>query len=148
MCDTIVALGSASADGVTLFAKNSDRDPREAHEIVRVPAARHPAGATIRCTYEPIRKLVGVEKGSAFRYKWVVKRLTKTEMRLEKTYYHKTGSGELSPSAAQSVAPCEAPTAAGTAASPTGPAAHCQSARAEWDLVHLVDRLPMEGCAS
>ncbi len=51
MCDTMVALGAASADGVTLFAKNSDRDPREAHEIVRIPAAQHPPGATIRCTY-------------------------------------------------------------------------------------------------
>jgi secernin len=51
MCDTMVVTGSASADGVTLFAKNSDRDPREAHEIVRIPAARHPEGATIRCTY-------------------------------------------------------------------------------------------------
>lgn len=51
MCDTLVVLGNASADGVTLFAKNSDRDPREAHEITRIPAARHPAGATIRCTY-------------------------------------------------------------------------------------------------
>ena len=51
MCDTLVVLGNASADGVTLFAKNSDRDPREAHEIVRIPAARHTTGATIRCTY-------------------------------------------------------------------------------------------------
>jgi integrase len=106
------------------------------------------SGETRRHHLEPIRKLIGVEKGGAFRYKWVVKRLTKTEMRLEQTYYHKTGSGELPPGAAQSVAPGEAPTAAGTAASPTGPAAHCQSARVEWDLVHLVDRLPMEGRAS
>ena len=51
MCDTMVVLGSASADGVTLFAKNSDRDPREAHEVVRFPAAHHPPGATVRCTY-------------------------------------------------------------------------------------------------
>ena len=51
MCDTMVVLGNASAEGVTLFAKNSDRDPREAHEVIRIPAARHPPGATIRCTY-------------------------------------------------------------------------------------------------
>ena len=51
MCDTMVVLGSASAGGVTLFAKNSDRDPREAHELVRFPAAHHPPGATVRCTY-------------------------------------------------------------------------------------------------
>lgn len=51
MCDTMVVVGMASADGVTLFAKNSDRDPREAHQVVRVPAAEHPPGATLRCTY-------------------------------------------------------------------------------------------------
>jgi secernin len=51
MCDTLVVLGNASADGVTLFGKNSDRDPREAHEIVRIPAAQHPPDATAHCTY-------------------------------------------------------------------------------------------------
>jgi dipeptidase len=51
MCDTLVVLGNASADGTTLFAKNSDRDPREAHEIVRIPAEEHPPGAVVRCTY-------------------------------------------------------------------------------------------------
>ncbi len=51
MCDTMVVMGSASADGVTLFAKNSDRDPREAHEVVRIPSARHAPGAIVKCTY-------------------------------------------------------------------------------------------------
>ncbi len=51
MCDTLVVLGNASADGTTLFAKNSDRDPHEAHEIVRIPAARHMPGESVRCTY-------------------------------------------------------------------------------------------------
>ncbi len=51
MCDTMVVLGSASADGVTLFAKNSDRDPRESHFITRIPAGKHAPGATVRCTY-------------------------------------------------------------------------------------------------
>jgi secernin len=40
MCDTIVALGSVTADGMTLFGKNPDREPNEAHPIVRIPAAR------------------------------------------------------------------------------------------------------------
>jgi secernin len=40
MCDTIVALGSVTADGMTLFGKNSDREPNKAHHIVRIPAAR------------------------------------------------------------------------------------------------------------
>jgi dipeptidase len=51
MCDTIVALGNSTADGAVLFGKNSDRDPREAHEIVRIPAARHLPGESVRCTY-------------------------------------------------------------------------------------------------
>jgi secernin len=51
MCDTIVALGNATADGAVLFGKNSDRDPREAQEIVRFPAADHAPGTAVRCTY-------------------------------------------------------------------------------------------------
>jgi secernin len=51
MCDTLVATGSVTADGVTLFGKNSDREPNEAHEIVTVPAADHAPRAQVRCTY-------------------------------------------------------------------------------------------------
>ena len=51
MCDTMVALGPATATGATLFAKNSDRHPNEAQAVVRIPGATHPAGAAVRCTY-------------------------------------------------------------------------------------------------
>jgi dipeptidase len=51
MCDTVVALGHVTDDGVTLFGKNSDREPNEAHQLLRVPAARHPPGSTVKCTY-------------------------------------------------------------------------------------------------
>ena len=51
MCDTLVATGAVTADGVTIFGKNSDREPNEAHEIVVVPAADHPEGSQVRCTY-------------------------------------------------------------------------------------------------
>ncbi|MCU0520911.1 MAG: C69 family dipeptidase [Anaerolineae bacterium] len=51
MCDTLVATGAVTADGVTVFGKNSDREPNEAHEIVVVPAADHADGSTVRCTY-------------------------------------------------------------------------------------------------
>jgi secernin len=51
MCDTVVALGHVTADGVTLFGKNSDREPNEAHQLLRVPAARHAPGSTVKCTY-------------------------------------------------------------------------------------------------
>ena len=40
MCDTIVALGSVTADGMTLFGKNPDREPNEAHHVIRMPGAR------------------------------------------------------------------------------------------------------------
>ncbi len=33
MCDTLVALGSATADGRVILAKNSDREPNEAHRL-------------------------------------------------------------------------------------------------------------------
>ena len=36
MCDTMVALGNATADGSVIFAKNSDREANEAHELVLI----------------------------------------------------------------------------------------------------------------
>ena len=51
MCDTAVALGSATADGTTIFAKNSDRHPNECQPLHYSPRRRHPAGATLRCQY-------------------------------------------------------------------------------------------------
>ena len=51
MCDTLVALGSVTADGVTILGKNSDREPNEAHHLLRVPAARHAPGSRVKCTY-------------------------------------------------------------------------------------------------
>ncbi len=50
-CDTMVALAPATRGGATLFAKNSDRPPRECQRIVQLPAARHAAGAVVRCQY-------------------------------------------------------------------------------------------------
>lgn len=50
MCDTMVALSSATADGSVLFAKNSDRDPNEVHELVFIPAAMHQE-QRVKCTY-------------------------------------------------------------------------------------------------
>lgn len=51
MCDTMVALGQVTADGVTLFGKNSDREPNEAQHLIRIPAARHTPGEKVNCTY-------------------------------------------------------------------------------------------------
>ncbi|HEX9597113.1 MAG TPA: hypothetical protein VF982_09570, partial [Anaerolineales bacterium] len=54
MCDTMVALPNATADGSLLFAKNSDREPNEAHQLIQIPAADHSAGARVQCTYVDI----------------------------------------------------------------------------------------------
>ncbi|MGD8822094.1 MAG: C69 family dipeptidase [Anaerolineales bacterium] len=51
MCDTLVALPNTTADGSVLFAKNSDRDPNEAHQLLFVPAAEHRPGEKVTCTY-------------------------------------------------------------------------------------------------
>lgn len=51
MCDTMVALPQASANGAVLFAKNSDREANEAQYICPVAAADHETGAELACTY-------------------------------------------------------------------------------------------------
>ena len=51
MCDTIVATADVTADGVAIFAKNSDREPNEAQHLSFVPAADHATGSKVRCTY-------------------------------------------------------------------------------------------------
>lgn len=53
-CDSLVALGSATADGAVLFAKNSDRPADEAQPLVLLPAARHATGTRLRCQYVEI----------------------------------------------------------------------------------------------
>lgn len=57
MCDTIVALGNSTADGKVLFAKNSDREPNEAHELVIIPRAEHAADEMVKCTYIEIPQI-------------------------------------------------------------------------------------------
>jgi dipeptidase len=51
MCDTIAATGSATADGITLFGKNSDREPNEAQNLCHIPGQKHDLDASVKCTY-------------------------------------------------------------------------------------------------
>ncbi len=51
MCDSLVVRGSRTADGATLFAKNSDRRGREPQPFVQFPVAFHPRGSSLRCTH-------------------------------------------------------------------------------------------------
>lgn len=54
MCDTFVALHNSTTAGTVIFGKNSDREPNEAHELCIVPAADHPEGSQVKCTYVTI----------------------------------------------------------------------------------------------
>ena len=54
MCDTVIATASATADGVTIFGKNSDREPNEAHHLLAIPAAEHAPDTQLQCTYMAI----------------------------------------------------------------------------------------------
>ncbi|UCC63360.1 MAG: C69 family dipeptidase, partial [Anaerolineae bacterium] len=58
MCDTLVAVGEATADGTVILAKNSDREPNEAQVLTHVPRARHEPGTAVRCTYLEIPQVL------------------------------------------------------------------------------------------
>jgi dipeptidase len=51
MCDTLVALPSATATGTTLFAKNSDRERNEAQGLEMWPSVAHDQGEPLKLTY-------------------------------------------------------------------------------------------------
>lgn len=51
MCDTMIALGNSTRCGYNIFAKNSDRDPNEPQYYTFIPAADHPKGSKVKCTY-------------------------------------------------------------------------------------------------
>jgi len=51
MCDTIAATGSTTADGITLFGKNSDREPNETQNLSHIAGRKHDSGASVKCTY-------------------------------------------------------------------------------------------------
>ncbi|QEE14924.1 C69 family dipeptidase [Promethearchaeum syntrophicum] len=51
MCDTIVALGTATKDGDTLFGKNSDREPDEVQNLDIFERKNHGSNENVKCTY-------------------------------------------------------------------------------------------------
>ncbi len=57
MCDTLVALAPVTADGVTLFAKSSDRPPAE-RQVLEWSPARVDASSTA-CTYIEVESTPG-----------------------------------------------------------------------------------------
>jgi dipeptidase len=50
MCDTLVAIGDSTRDGVTIFAKNSDREPNEPQALEFYPRIEHNE-EFVNCTY-------------------------------------------------------------------------------------------------
>lgn len=58
MCDTIVALGNATKDGITLFAKNSDREPDEVQNIEIYPRQKYSNSEMVKCTYITIPQVL------------------------------------------------------------------------------------------
>ncbi len=51
MCDTMGIMPSWSSDGLSYFAKNSDRSPNEPLLTLRVPAMSYEPGTVLNCTY-------------------------------------------------------------------------------------------------
>ena len=51
MCDTFVALGTATKDGSVIFGKNSDRDIKEVQLITYSPRKKYSSGELLRCTH-------------------------------------------------------------------------------------------------
>ena len=51
MCDTVVVTADATANGMTLFGKNSDREPNEAHRLERLAKRDYEPGSILKCTY-------------------------------------------------------------------------------------------------
>ena len=54
MCDTFVALGSVTAKGGVLLAKNADTEVNEAQHLLKIPGRRWPDGAQLRVTHRVI----------------------------------------------------------------------------------------------
>ncbi len=51
MCDTLIATGLVTARGKSIFAKNSDRHPNEAQQLLQIPAKINEPGSKLQCTY-------------------------------------------------------------------------------------------------
>jgi dipeptidase len=71
MCDALLAAAPETADGITLFAKNSDRKPSEPQPFLQLPAASHPPGARVRCTHIEIPQVAETQRVMGHAPFWV-----------------------------------------------------------------------------
>ena len=51
MCDTFVALQDYTSNKSIIFAKNSDREPDEVHELIHLPSKEYEKVEKVKCTY-------------------------------------------------------------------------------------------------
>lgn len=56
VCDTLVALGECTSSGVTIFAKNSDREPNEA-QVIEYHPRRRAFEDRVKCTYVEVEQV-------------------------------------------------------------------------------------------
>src|SRR5512134_2660779 len=71
MCDTLVATPAATAAGVTLFAKNSDRKSSECQPFLQFPEASHPPRASVRATHVEIPQVAETYREMGHSPDWV-----------------------------------------------------------------------------
>ena len=71
MCDTFVAMPDVTEGKAVLFAKNSDRDPNEPHQMIYVPAARHTVGDEVYATYVSVPQVAHTNAVMLFKPCWI-----------------------------------------------------------------------------
>ena len=71
MCDTFVLLPEYTNNHHFYFAKNSDRDPNEAHEVVLIPEIKHGKEESVKCTYISIAQVEKTHKVLLCKPVWI-----------------------------------------------------------------------------
>lgn len=69
-CDTLVALGSATQHGETIFAKNSDRPANECQPLVLRPRQQHRPGALVECQFVTVPQVATTYRHIGSRPHW------------------------------------------------------------------------------
>ena len=71
MCDTMCKIADWSHDGITYFAKNSDRSPNEPLLTIHIPAKHHDARSFVKCTYIEIPQVEYTREMILFKPSWI-----------------------------------------------------------------------------
>ena len=71
MCDTLSVMAGWTEDGVTYFAKNSDRSPNEPHLVLHVPGVHHTKDSKVKCTYIEIPQVGYTREMILYKPSWI-----------------------------------------------------------------------------